>query len=258
MWILHGLVDWLWEMPVLGVLGMALFGVRAGLRSGSDRSAGLGRARLVRSRRPGSAAPRPPPRALPCHGLPTARSSRRPPSLADRSDRGVLDARARPFAQSARRSADRSPARSRASSIEYAMMRARFQAAVNRSPDDWYANLELGIAASLTGESSLRPPRCNEQSRLIRANRSLATCCASSRPASRSTRTRSTGPSEADGHRESGPARGSSPGDTPAPRRPPEMAFFPGREDVRPASHPPWGGWSRLSEQVSVVYTRPH
>ena len=31
----------------------------------------------------------------------------------------------------------------------YELMRTRYQAAVERSPDDWYANLELGIAASL-------------------------------------------------------------------------------------------------------------
>jgi tetratricopeptide (TPR) repeat protein len=37
----------------------------------------------------------------------------------------------------------------------YPLMQARFQAAVRRSPDDWYANLELGIAASLTGQHEL-------------------------------------------------------------------------------------------------------
>jgi hypothetical protein len=37
----------------------------------------------------------------------------------------------------------------------YPLMRARFQAAVNRTPDNWYSNLELGIAASLTGEHAL-------------------------------------------------------------------------------------------------------
>jgi Flp pilus assembly protein TadD len=36
----------------------------------------------------------------------------------------------------------------------YELMRARYQAAVDRSPDDWYANLELGIANSLTGRST--------------------------------------------------------------------------------------------------------
>jgi hypothetical protein len=34
-------------------------------------------------------------------------------------------------------------------------MRTRFQAAVKRYPDDWYANLELGIAASLTAQHGL-------------------------------------------------------------------------------------------------------
>ena len=34
-------------------------------------------------------------------------------------------------------------------------MRERFRSAVRRSPDDWYANLELGIAASLAGPRDL-------------------------------------------------------------------------------------------------------
>ena len=42
----------------------------------------------------------------------------------------------------------------------YELMRARFQDAVDRSPDDWYANLELGIAASLTGTGARRARRC--------------------------------------------------------------------------------------------------
>ena len=37
----------------------------------------------------------------------------------------------------------------------YQVMEKRFAQAVKRSPDDWYANLELGIAASLTGRHEL-------------------------------------------------------------------------------------------------------
>ncbi len=37
----------------------------------------------------------------------------------------------------------------------YDLMRTRYRSAVERSPDDWYANLELGIAASLTGDQAL-------------------------------------------------------------------------------------------------------
>ena len=37
----------------------------------------------------------------------------------------------------------------------FELMRTRYQAAVRRSPDDWYANLELGIAASLTNRHEL-------------------------------------------------------------------------------------------------------
>ena len=38
----------------------------------------------------------------------------------------------------------------------YPLMRDRFGAAVSRRPDDWYANLEFGIAASLTGAHARR------------------------------------------------------------------------------------------------------
>ena len=33
-WLLHGLVDWLWEMPMLGVFGVALLGLACALAPG--------------------------------------------------------------------------------------------------------------------------------------------------------------------------------------------------------------------------------
>jgi hypothetical protein len=58
-------------------------------------------------------------------------------------------------------------------------MRERYAAAVRRTPDDWYANLELGIAASLTGRPQLaaaslgRAHRLNPRDRVT--SRVLAT-----------------------------------------------------------------------------------
>jgi hypothetical protein len=45
-------------------------------------------------------------------------------------------------------------------------MRRHYQNAVERSPDDWYANLELGIAASLTGHRALARSALDRAARL--------------------------------------------------------------------------------------------
>ena len=48
----------------------------------------------------------------------------------------------------------------------YDLMRTRFQRAVDRTPEDWYANFELGIAASLTGHGDLAGVSLNKADRL--------------------------------------------------------------------------------------------
>lgn len=155
-WLLHGLVDWLWEMPVLGVLAIGLLGLACGLA-------------------PRRAAPEPRRRrsivwvAAAAGGLVAvvAAVSLALPWLAQRQVQAAASGwRTDPAgafsALDRARSLD--PLSDQADLIggaiasrlhRYDEMRARFAHAVGRSPDDWYANLELGIAASLTGRPQL-------------------------------------------------------------------------------------------------------
>ena len=153
-WILHGLVDWLWEMPVLGVFGMALFGAACGLAPRSGPAGG--------------------PRWLPRAGLAlgglaavVVAGSLAVPWFADRQiQQATAEWQTDPAAafstlESAHSlnplddSADVLAGAIASHLHRYDLMRARFQAAVDRSPDDWYANLELGIASSLTNKHAL-------------------------------------------------------------------------------------------------------
>jgi O-Antigen ligase len=154
-WILHGLVDWLWEMPALGVLGMALFGTACGLAPRGNVRAAIGRSwKLVLASAAGAATL-------------VAAVSFALPWFAQRDiQQATADWRTDPAAafstlQSAHSlnflddQADVLAGAIASRLHRYPLMQARFQAAVKRSPDDWYANLELGIAASLTGRHAL-------------------------------------------------------------------------------------------------------
>ena len=148
--VLHGLVDWLWEMPVLGVLAAALLGAACGLaprRPPGERV--RSRARRVRSA------------ALVVAGLALGASLLFPwLAVRDVQNAAVLWRTNPDAAFSLLHKAgslnplDDDPdlvAGEIASRLHrYDLMRARFGDAVARTPDDWYANLELGIAASLT------------------------------------------------------------------------------------------------------------
>ncbi len=155
-WLLHGLVDWLWEMPVLSVLGMALLGTACGL---APRRPAVEPAAATRPGRARSLAPTIAIASLAVIAVATLA----PPWLAARQVQRAV--RVLPHDPSAALAHlgdahDLDPLASRADVIagavagrlhRYELMRARYQAAVDRSPDDWYANLELGIASSLTG-----------------------------------------------------------------------------------------------------------
>ncbi len=150
--VFHGLVDWLWEMPVLGVLAAALLGAACGLaprRPPGER----GRGRLEVAARSA---------AIVVAGLALAASLLFPwLAVRDVQTATALWRRDPDAAFSLLRKAgtlnplDDDPALVAgeiASRLHrYGLMRARFGDAVARTPDDWYANLELGIAASLTG-----------------------------------------------------------------------------------------------------------
>jgi hypothetical protein len=150
--VFHGLVDWLWEMPVLGVLAAALLGAACGLVSRKTPGERVG-TRLRAVARPA---------ALVVVGLALAASFVLP-WLAVRDVQNATGLwRRNPAAAFSllHRASTLHPLDDDADLIagavasrlhRYDLMRARFGDAVARSPDDWYANLELGIAASLTG-----------------------------------------------------------------------------------------------------------
>jgi hypothetical protein len=164
--VLHGLVDWLWEMPVLGVLAAALLGAACGLaprrppgERGPSRLGVVARSTAILVVGLALAASFVFPWAAVRDVQNAAGLWRRNPdaalSLLHRA--GTLN----PLDDDADLVAGAIASRLH----RYDLMRARFGDAVGRSPDDWYANLELGIAASLTGH------RRQARSALTRARR---------------------------------------------------------------------------------------
>jgi hypothetical protein len=156
-WLLHGLVDWLWEMPVLSVLGMALLGTACGLAPRRAEAAAPAPAN------PPSRARRLAPAVAVAALAIIAAATLAPPWLAARQVQRAVRAWPNDPSTALTRLGDAhdlDPLASQADVLagamagrlhRYELMRARYQAAVDRSPDDWYANLELGIANSLTG-----------------------------------------------------------------------------------------------------------
>ncbi len=164
-WLLHAQVDWLWEVPVLGVIGMGLLGAALGLVP--RRASASPRPVAVRRRRAIALA------AGVAVGTVVVGGSFLAPWLAQRDVQAAgATWRTDPGAAFARldRAHDLNPLSDQADLVagviasrlhRYAQARDRFERALRRSPDDWYAALELGIAASLAGppdlaESSLR------------------------------------------------------------------------------------------------------
>jgi O-Antigen ligase len=151
--VFHGLVDWLWEMPVLGVLGAALLGAACSLAP----------RRPLREREPSRLEVAARSVALLAAGLALAASFVFPWLAVRDVQNATARWRSDPAAAfsllghaASLNPVDDDPdlvAGEIASRLHrYDLMRARFGDAVARTPDDWYANLELGIAASLTGQ----------------------------------------------------------------------------------------------------------
>lgn len=147
-WIWHGLVDWLWEMPALGVVAVGLLGLALAVELPASR-------RL--SRRPWLVAGL---GALTISVVGTLAL----PWLAERDVRhaGAIWSRdpSTAFAE-LDRARHLNPLSDRADLVagaiaarlgRYELMRNSFHHAVERYPADWYAVLELGIAESLLGD----------------------------------------------------------------------------------------------------------
>jgi O-Antigen ligase len=165
--LFHSLVDWLWEMPVLGVLGMALVATACGLaprsgRSRNVRTRGLRIAIILAA----------------CAACTATVATFALPWLAQRDVQLAESVWSRTPSRSFSllRSADRfNPLDDQADVVagaiasrlhHYVEMRSWFASAVRRSPDDWYANLELGIAASVTDEHALAASSLRRAGRL--------------------------------------------------------------------------------------------
>jgi O-Antigen ligase len=152
--VLHGLVDWLWEMPLLGVLAAAFLGAACGLAP--RRPPG----EFVRSRMGVASRSA----LLLVAGLALAASLAFPWLAVRDVQKATTLWRSNPGAAFTllHQASGLNPMDDNADVVagaiasrlhRYDLMRTRFGDAVARSPDDWYANLELGIAASLTGHS---------------------------------------------------------------------------------------------------------
>lgn len=175
-WLLHGLVDWLWEMPVLGLLGIGLLGLACALAPRPDvasRSPRLARWRWPLIAASGAAAVA----TAVSLALPwlSAREVQAAASGWTSDPAGAFTALRRAGSLDPLSDEPDLIAGAIASRLHrYTLMREQFADAVRRSPDDWYANLELAIAASLTGRQELaatslaRARQLNPRDELIR------------------------------------------------------------------------------------------
>ncbi len=155
-WLLHGLVDWLWEMPVLSVLGMALLGAACALAPRAALPARVPSRHWRLALAAGTAA-----------ATVVAAVTIVLPWFAERDAQRAIATWPTDSATAfslLTRAHDLNPLSNKPDVLagaiadrlnRYELMRTRYQTAVERSPDDWYANLELGIAASLTGRQTL-------------------------------------------------------------------------------------------------------
>jgi O-Antigen ligase/Tetratricopeptide repeat len=155
-WLLHGQVDWLWEMPVLGASAVLLLGLAGGLarrpRASVTREGaggGIARVALVAAGATVAVAV-----ALTL-ALPwlSARATARAVETwrSDPEGADTLLARARVLNPLSER-----PDMLRGAILSklgrYERMRESFERAVERTPSSWYANFELGVASALTGD----------------------------------------------------------------------------------------------------------
>ena len=154
-WLAHGMADWLWEMPALGFAAFALLGLAVGMGRESGL-AGAARRRAVWPRR-----------LLTVTGsvvVLAAAVSFAVPWFAVRDEQRAV-AGWRFDLDGSRAALDRAARLNPLSDRPYVLvgaidgrvgalrrMRSDFEHAVSRNPVDWYAQLELAVAASATGD----------------------------------------------------------------------------------------------------------
>jgi len=152
-WLVHGSIDWLWEIPALGASALALLGLAAGLARSTPRKPVRRRAHSAALAGAGAlvvlaAASF----ALP--GLAAIELERGVRAWPDSPDRALLHLE---------RAHGLNPLSERADVVAGTMARldgdteqarAAFQRALERNPDDWYVHLQLALLADEGGRSA--------------------------------------------------------------------------------------------------------
>ena len=149
-WLVHGSIDWLWEIPVLGASALALLGLASGLVRTRAREAARSRARFAA--------------ALVAAGalfLAAAASYAFPGLAALELERAV---RAWPNSEQAFSHLERArrlnPLSERADVVagtlavesgQWDLAQKAFERALERNPDDWYAHLRLALLTRAEG-----------------------------------------------------------------------------------------------------------
>jgi tetratricopeptide (TPR) repeat protein len=154
-WLVHGSIDWLWEIPALGVSALALLGLASSLARSTPRDAVRARARSA------------PVLAGAAALLAVAAASFVFPGLAalelERGVRAWPDSPDRALSQ-LERAHRLNPLSERADVVAGTLAlrdgdteeaRAAFQRALDRNPHDWYVHLQLALLAEEDGQSAV-------------------------------------------------------------------------------------------------------
>lgn len=163
-WLLHGSVDWFWEMPGLGGVACACLGLSLGVaEERGERARGRGSRALVVS---GSAAAALATVVLALPWLAAAEVARAASSW--RTDPGAAFRRLETARQlNVLSDMPDLVAGAIASRVgDRPRMVAAFERALARNRRDWYANLELGVAAALDGRRTVALKRLEAARRL--------------------------------------------------------------------------------------------
>jgi len=152
--VFHALVDWLWEIPALGTTAVALLGLALALGHTPRPRARLPRRLLI------------PAFTVTAVVVSCAAVSFALPWLAAREEAQAVAVWPRSpdlaFAE-LRKAHALDPLSDRADVLagaiasklgRYELMRTKYEQAVDREPYDWYAQLELGVAAAATGRTA--------------------------------------------------------------------------------------------------------
>ena len=153
-WLVHGSIDWLWEIPALGASALALLGLAAGLARTTPRGAGRSRPRPRAMHACVAALFVVTAGSLALPGLAAIELERGVRAWADSPDRALshLERAHRLNPLSERADVVAGTLAQRGGDAEQA--RAAFERALERNTHDWYVHLQLALLAEGGGRST--------------------------------------------------------------------------------------------------------